>query len=89
MVTFAPLLTDACVPENRFHNVPTEIAVYELARVGHLAQSVVTDPVCRMQVEPGTAAATVSHLGLDYHFCSPHCARLFREAPERYARLWG
>jgi adenylate cyclase len=77
------------VGEKHFHNVPTGVAVYELARAGQLAQSSVTDPVCRMQIEPRTAAARTSHLGLDYHFCSPHCARLFREAPERYARLWG
>ena len=58
-------------------------------RVSQLAQSSAVDPVCRMQVEPREVAATVSHLGSTYHFCSHECARLFREAPERYARLWG
>jgi YHS domain-containing protein len=60
-----------------------------LQRVSQLAQSSAVDPVCRMQIEPREAAATLSHLGMTYHFCSNECARLFREAPERYARLWG
>ena len=77
------------VGEKRFKNVSVAVAVYELARVSQPAQSAVLDPVCRMQIEPRTAAATLSHLGLNYYFCSPECARLFREAPERYARLWG
>ena len=77
------------VGEKRFKNVSVAVAVYELVRVSQFAQSAVLDPVCRMQIEPRSAAATVSHLGLNYYFCSPQCARLFREAPERYARLWG
>ena len=77
------------VGEMRFKNVPVAVIVYELKRVSQLAQSSAVDPVCRMQVEPREAVATLSHLGLTYHFCSHECARLFREAPERYARLWG
>jgi adenylate cyclase len=77
------------VGETRFKNVPVAVVVYELIRVGQLAQSSAVDPVCRMQVDPREAATTFSHLGITYHFCSHECAHLFREAPERYARLWG
>lgn len=73
------------VGETRFRNLPVAVIVYELTRVSQVAQSSVVDPVCRMQVEPRAAAATLAHLGLTYHFCSHECARLFREAPERYA----
>jgi class 3 adenylate cyclase/YHS domain-containing protein len=65
------------------------VIVYELMRVSQPAQPSAVDPVCRMQIEPLEAAASVSHLGFTYHFCSHECARLFREAPESYARLWG
>jgi class 3 adenylate cyclase len=77
------------IGERHFRNVPLPIAVYELLRVSQVAQSSVVDPVCRMQIDPRGAAATLSHMGTEYHFCSVHCARLFGEAPERYARLWG
>ena len=77
------------VGEVRFKNVSVAVSVYKLMRVSQLAHSSALDPVCRMQVEPRAAAATLSHLGLTYHFCSHECARLFREAPERYSKLAG
>lgn len=43
------------------------------------------DPVCRMAVEPGHAAGTLTHDGISYCFCSLDCARRFAEAPGRYA----
>jgi adenylate cyclase len=77
------------VGERRFKNVSVPVTVYELTRISRDAQSSVIDPVCRMQVEPGQAAAAMPYQGMTYHFCSHECARLFAEAPERYARLWG
>ena len=76
------------VGEKRFRNVALPVTVYELARIRRVGQSPVIDPVCRMQVEPNSAAATVSYMGLSHYFCSLECARRFGEAPERYARLW-
>ena len=77
------------VGEKRFRNVPLPVMVYELTRISQVGQSPVIDPVCRMQVEPRHAAATLSYMGLNHYFCSAECARLFGAAPERYARLWG
>lgn len=77
------------VGEKRFRNVSLPLTVYELTRVSQLTQGAVTDPVCRMQLETGSAAATLLHEGEVYHFCSMECARRFAEAPELYARLWG
>jgi Cu+-exporting ATPase len=42
------------------------------------------DPVCGMQVEPATAAATMEYGGKRYYFCAKHCEARFRDAPERY-----
>ena len=80
----------ACfVGEKRFKNVSSPVIVYELTRMSRVTRSSVIDPVCRMQVEPGSAADAISHQGVTYHFCSLECSRLFGAAPERYARLWG
>jgi adenylate cyclase len=84
-----PGVTACLVGEKRFKNVSVPVTIYELTRISQVAQSSVIDPVCRMQVEPRSAAAAISHQGITYNFCSDDCARLFREAPERYARLWG
>ena len=39
------------------------------------------DPICQMQVDPPTAAATRSFEGQDYYFCNPGCAARFDEDP--------
>lgn len=47
--------------------------------------SVVTDPVCGMEVDPSKAAASALHNGMTYSFCSHGCAVKFKADPERYA----
>lgn len=44
------------------------------------------DPVCHMKVQPETAADWVTHLGVEYFFCSKGCAAKFRSDPERYLK---
>lgn len=43
------------------------------------------DPVCGMDVEPKTAAATSEYRGEMIYFCSPHCKEKFDDAPELYS----
>ena len=43
-----------------------------------------TDPVCKMQVLPETAAAKHEHNGKTYYFCAVRCMERFRENPERF-----
>jgi Cu+-exporting ATPase len=43
------------------------------------------DPVCGMSVDPVGAAASLSHGGRNYFFCSPTCRDRFQSEPERYA----
>jgi len=45
----------------------------------------VTDPVCGMEIDPATAAATEEYEGKTYYFCSPACHQQFKAAPEQYA----
>jgi YHS domain-containing protein len=42
------------------------------------------DPVCGMDVDEQTAAATGEYQGKTYYFCAPGCKKAFDEEPERY-----
>lgn len=44
----------------------------------------VRDPVCGMQFEESSAAATVQYGDTTYYFCSEHCKAAFEGDPERY-----
>ncbi len=44
----------------------------------------VKDPVCGMDVDPATAAASFEHDGRMYYFCCRHCLEKFREDPDRF-----
>lgn len=40
------------------------------------------DPVCKMEVDPSTAAATSEHDGVTYYFCSLECRERFDADPD-------
>ena len=42
------------------------------------------DPVCGMQVDPGSAAGRVRHGEREYLFCSAHCMAAFKAHPEQF-----
>ena len=42
------------------------------------------DPVCGMEVQPDSAAATETHAGQTYYFCCKGCAVKFRAEPAKY-----
>jgi Cu+-exporting ATPase len=42
------------------------------------------DPVCGMQVDPASAAASYVYEGQTYYFCNPRCLERFRADPLRY-----
>jgi Cu+-exporting ATPase len=42
------------------------------------------DPICDMQVEPGSAAAKHDYDGETYYFCSVHCQKLFQTDPAKH-----
>jgi Cu+-exporting ATPase len=49
------------------------------------AMATVKDPVCGMEIDPATAAASETYEGTTYHFCSQSCHERFVAAPERFA----
>ncbi len=46
----------------------------------------VKDPVCGMEIEPQSAAATRQYKGQTLYFCSDNCVKKFDAAPEQYAQ---
>ncbi len=42
------------------------------------------DPVCKMQVEESSAAATSEYQGKTYFFCCQGCKASFEKEPEKY-----
>ena len=43
----------------------------------------VTDPVCRMMIDPSEAAGISEYKGSTYHFCAVSCMTRFEAEPER------
>lgn len=44
------------------------------------------DPVCGMEVDEKTAAATYEYKGKTYYFCAPGCKASFEKDPEKYLK---
>ncbi len=47
-------------------------------------QNTVKDPVCHMDVDPSTAAATYEYEGTTYYFCAVQCQKKFAADPGAY-----
>jgi YHS domain-containing protein len=44
------------------------------------------DPVCGMEVDEETAAATYEYKGKTYYFCAVGCKEKFSQDPEKFLR---
>src|SRR5579863_10403774 len=53
------------------------VTLWLLARTGRHSTSSATDPICGMTVDVAAPGATRRFDGVDYYFCSPHCAEQF------------
>jgi adenylate cyclase len=68
----------------RLKNVNEPIRIYRAARTGEQVDGLRIDPVCRMAIDPGQAAGSLTFRADQYYFCSLECAQAFSSAPERY-----
>jgi adenylate cyclase len=67
-------------------NVAEPVVLYSAVQGGERDDAgLPVDPVCRMAVDPRHAAGTLTHEGVEYHFCSLACAGRFAAAPRHYA----
>jgi YHS domain-containing protein len=46
----------------------------------------VTDPVCKMQIDESKAAATSEYNGQTYYFCAKVCKTKFDQNPASYVK---
>jgi len=72
------LLLTACDP-----GAPSPSGLPPLAGSAGAADTLVKDPVCGMNVDPGKSLSE-DYKGKKYYFCSETCHRKFKEAPEKY-----
>ncbi|HEY41816.1 MAG TPA: HAD-IC family P-type ATPase, partial [Dehalococcoidia bacterium] len=65
----------------RFKPVRFEITEPEVNKGG---AAMAIDPVCHMEVDESTAAATSEYKGKTYYFCAVGCKKAFDQDPEKY-----
>src|SRR5882724_3759819 len=65
---------------------PVQVIAPSLVQIGQPVAKEVTfkDPVCGMNVKPGSAAGTETYQGQTYYFCSQGCVAKFHADPSRY-----
>ena len=63
------------------------LAALALAGCDRHDPSKMVDPVCGMDVDPSTAAATSVHAGKTYYFCSKDEKAQFDKEPEKYLKV--
>ena len=51
-----------------------------------VAKATAIDPVCKMRVDPATAAANLTYQDTTYYFCHPGCRESFVKDPAAYLR---
>jgi Cu+-exporting ATPase len=73
------------VPEVKRLGIEYEVREASQPRQEEVKQ-VVMDPICKMEVDPETAACKVEYEGKTYYFCAVGCMKRFQEDPEKYAQ---
>jgi adenylate cyclase len=66
-------------------NVREPVVLLAARRLGEpVGNGSVTDPVCRMTLDPARAVGRLVHGGSEHHFCSLRCAGEFARDPDRF-----
>ncbi|MFQ5478843.1 MAG: adenylate/guanylate cyclase domain-containing protein [Candidatus Binatia bacterium] len=77
--------TVASLGSVRMRNIRDPVELYALD-LGATTAADLLDPVCRMRVQPLSAAGRLNFAGTTYWFCSLRCSSLFASSPEAYVR---
>jgi Cu+-exporting ATPase len=64
--------------------VRPRVEVSETRKQEEVEMGTAKDPVCGMEIDPRTAAATAEYKGETYYFCSDACHQKFKAEPEKY-----
>jgi Cu+-exporting ATPase len=73
------------LPEVGMSTEQVNVEVHEHTDGKEGPMATVKDPVCGMEIEPATAAASEEYQGETYYFCSESCHQQFVQTPERFA----
>jgi adenylate cyclase len=65
-------------------NIPGETSIFAARDIERAGVGLAVDPVCRMAIDPERSAATATHRGRRYEFCSSGCGQAFELDPRRY-----
>jgi adenylate cyclase len=68
-----------------FKNVAQQVSIFAALASERSGSGMAVDPVCRMALDPASAAGDLTHRGARYHFCSLRCAGAFAANPDHYA----
>jgi Cu+-exporting ATPase len=68
------------------HNDPGHLHSPSAVRAEADRRVLARDPVCGMDVDPATAAASIEHDGRTIYFCCKRCLERFQADPERYSK---
>ena len=68
-----------------FKNLRAPVTLYELVLTRYAQPELPIDPVCRMAIDPARAAERRRRDGVEYLFCSRHCALAFDDDRAAYA----
>ena len=82
-IVAAPAITNLVV-ETGIQQPTKESPMTEHTEHPAAETTLVTDPVCGMNIDPTTAATTREHDGTTFYFCSAGCAATFDADPHRY-----
>jgi len=61
------------------------VEIHEHGQRKEKDMATVKDPVCGMDIDPATAAASEEHDGTTYYFCSEACHQKFVASPDQFA----
>ncbi len=64
--------------------VKLRVEVSEVKTQEEVEMATVKDPVCGMEIDPKSAAATTEYKGETYYFCSAACHDKFKAKPKKY-----
>jgi len=77
-------------PKKYLEPAPKSVGMTGFVQLGNVplqsggTRKLAKDPVCGMNVDPTTAASTVTHGGKTYYFCSRGCGEKFKAEPENF-----
>lgn len=80
----SPDVTWERLGEHLFRNVREPVHIWRASRPDASPDVLVTDPVCRMRIDPSRAAGFLRHEGTEFSFCSLACASAFADDPLAY-----